>query len=227
MVSAPATKHIPQESILLNHPVKNIHWYNNVNNGHSHDGNESDDSDRTVTGDEPSISEEVAYKNIYSKANVEVVCHNGEKFYTDHVICTIPLGVLKEEVNTLFSPPLPEEKFEAIERLLFGTVDKIFLEYDRPFLNPEISEVMLLWESDLPSKKKTDDCESCDLSDSWYKKIYSFSKITDTLILGWVSGLAAEYMETLPSEVVAEKCTEILRKFLNDPFIPKPRKCVW
>lgn len=223
-IIGPASKHIPPESIVLNCPVKTINWYNNMNNLQQDLGNDSDDSDRTVTGDEPSVSRESALKNIYIRANAEVVCENGEKLYADHVICTIPLGVLKENVNTLFCPPLPEDKFEAIERLLFGTVDKIFLEYDRPFLNPEISEVMLLWEINLPSTSRT---EEEDITNNWFKKIYSFSKLSDTLLLGWVSGLAAEYMETLPSEEIAEKCTELLRKFLNDPFVPKPRKCIW
>lgn len=108
---------------------------------------------------------------------------------------------------------------EAIERLLFGTVDKIFLEYDRPFLSANISEVMLLWEPD--------DDETTDISNNWYKKIYSFSKISETLLLGWISGKEAIYMESLPYDVIADKCTEILRKFLNDPLIPKPNKCVW
>lgn len=212
----PISQHIHPENILKNHPVTKIRWCNVENNT---DGEESDDSDRTVTEDIPEPSSDVI-----SRGNVEVLCENGEKFYCDHVICTIPLGVLKEKVNSLFSPVLPEEKLEAIERLLFGTVNKIFLEYDRPFLNPDISEVMLLWETDLPS---TSTEETSDISKYWYKKIYSFSKISDTLILGWISGLAAEYMETLPSEQIAEKCTEILRKFLNDPFIPKPKQCIW
>ncbi|KAG5895278.1 hypothetical protein JTB14_015144 [Gonioctena quinquepunctata] len=33
-------------------------------------------------------------------------------------------------------------------------------------------------------------------------------------------------METLSNEVIIDTCTTILRKFLNDPFIPKPKKCV-
>jgi hypothetical protein len=57
--------------------------------------------------------------------------------------------VLKEKAATLFSPPLPQYKLDSIDRLLFGTVDKILLEYDRPFLNPDVSEVMLLWEPDV------------------------------------------------------------------------------
>ena len=70
-----------------------------------------------------------------------VECENGAKFYTDHVVCTVPLGVVKEKKD-LFVPPLPQEKREAMEKLNFGTVDKIFLEYERPFLSPDISEVV-------------------------------------------------------------------------------------
>ncbi|XP_028038017.1 spermine oxidase isoform X2 [Bombyx mandarina] len=95
--------------------------------------------------------------------------------------------------------------------------DKIYLEYERPFLNPDITEIMLLWET--PTTPE-------DMSQSWYKKIYSFSKVSETLLLGWVSGKEAEYMETLSMEEVAETCTKILRKFLNDPFVPEPQKCV-
>lgn len=149
------------------------------------------------------------------------MCENGKKFYADYVICTVPLGVLKEKSTELFQPQLPECKLEAINRLLFGTVDKIYLEFERPFLHPSITEVMLLWE-DEPLKASDQD-----LSNSWYKKIYSFTKISDTLLLGWVSGKEAEYMETLSSDVISNKCTDILRKFLNDPYIPKPKSCVW
>lgn len=68
-----------------------------------------------------------------------------------------------------------------------------------------------------------------DISDDWYKKIYSFSRPADseTVLIGWISGKEAEYVETLPDSIVADKCTSILRKFLNDPYVPKPKACVW
>ncbi len=72
---------------------------------------------------------------------VQVECENGKRFYADFVICTVPLGVLKEKASELFIPPLPSDKREAIEKLNFGTVNKIYLEYERPFLSPDISEV--------------------------------------------------------------------------------------
>lgn len=79
-------------------------------------------------------------------------CENGSRFLAEHVICTIPLGVLKDRADSLFIPQLPPHKQEAIDKLLFGTVDKIFLSYDRPFLHPDISEVMLLWSHDPTAK---------------------------------------------------------------------------
>lgn len=233
----PLSKHIPASHILTHHPVKVINWCNAVSpaamrspggdSGIDDPGNESDDSDKTVIDDSPNASptakrkelfKEISEKAATNKPMVEVVCENGKKFYADHIICTIPLGVLKDSASSMFSPNLPSEKIEAINRLLFGTVDKIFLHYDRPFLNPTISEVMLLWEA-------VDD--ESDVKKNWFRKIYSFSKVSETLLLGWISGREAEYMETLPMELVATKCTEILRKFLNDPFVPEPQKCVW
>jgi hypothetical protein len=51
--------------------------------------------------------------------------------------------------------------------------------------------------------------------------------MSETLLLGWISGREAEYMETLSHDEVVDMCTNILRKFLNDPFIPKPKLCIW
>ena len=65
-------------------------------------------------------------------------------------ICTVSLGVLKASHKTLFHPTLPDQKVnsanrkgfakakvtlqvEAIEKLGFGVMDKIFLVFDRVF----------------------------------------------------------------------------------------------
>ncbi|XP_046659260.1 peroxisomal N(1)-acetyl-spermine/spermidine oxidase [Homalodisca vitripennis] len=242
-ILAPVSQPIPSENLLTEHPVTCVRWRSgttatspNHDSGISDQGNDSDDSDRTVTEEPPVVRESSCdssesdvssvRRNSSLKKNrdltkpcVEVTCENGTKFCGESVICTVPLGVLKEKADTLFSPPLPQYKTEAIDRLLFGTVNKIFLMYERPFLNPDISEVMLLWNNG--DQKNTED-----LSDSWYRKIYSFSKMSETLLLGWLSGREAEYMETLTQDQVADTCTQILRKFLNDPFVPKPKMCI-
>lgn len=174
------------------------------------DGNESD---RTIT-DEPSSKND---------STVQIICETNEVLYADHVICTVPLGVLKESPK-LFEPQLPEFKQESIQNLLFGTVDKIFLEFERPFLSQDISEIMLLWTDDVP--KSLDDESDEFIKQFWYRKIYSFSKLNDTLLLGWISGKEAEYMETLDEKTISDKCLELLKKFLKDPCIPAPKRCV-
>lgn len=243
----PICRHIPSEAILLSCPIRTIHWRRSKTTadttgtlaGDDDDPCDSDDSDKTVT--ELPIGGSGGNNKKYNKtvtdnvaASVTIVAEDGNQFYADHVICTVPLGVLKESNERLFEPSLPAYKLESIDRLLFGTVNKIFLEYDRPFLNAGISEIMLLWEtkdcdygdgggSSSGAAQKGDD----NIEQNWYKKIYSFAKVNDTLLLGWVSGREAEYMETLPSDVVSNVCTEILRKFLKDPYVPKPKQCIW
>ena len=63
---------------------------------------------------------------------------------------------------------MPEEKTLSMNKMVFGTVNKIFLAYERPFLNPDISEVIVLW-------NKVEE-ESLPMAERWFKKIYSFCK---------------------------------------------------
>ena len=218
-ILGPICRHIPAEAIIKSCPVRTIHWKRKKTTSsglatveEDTEDCDSDDSDRTVT--------DVPIADASGGDSVKVVCEDGSIYYADHVICTIPLGVLKECSKDLFDPMLPQYKLDSIDKLLFGTVDKILLEYERPILNSDISEIMLLWNDDVAQEDETD------IKSNWYKKIYSFSKISETLLLGWLSGKEAEYMETLSMDTVADVCTDILRRFLKDPFVPKPKNCV-
>ncbi|KFM82382.1 Peroxisomal N(1)-acetyl-spermine/spermidine oxidase, partial [Stegodyphus mimosarum] len=188
---------LPKDSIRLQSEVKHIHWkMKQVSSGEVNEGQCSNKENSTH--------------------HVVIECEDGSKWFTNHVIITFPLGVLKAKAEEIFDPNLPDYKMECIEKLSFGVVNKIYLEYDRPFLNSEISEVITLW-------KRT---EESDMSKIWFRKIYSFSRYTENILLAWVSGNEAEYVETLSEEQVANTCTDILRKFLNDPYIPRPCRVV-
>jgi hypothetical protein len=63
----------------------------------------------------------------------------------DAVLCTLPLGVLKQCTasntqgvpNTVqFVPPLPDWKVAAIQRLGFGNLNKVVLCFERIFWDP-------------------------------------------------------------------------------------------
>ncbi|XP_023247477.1 peroxisomal N(1)-acetyl-spermine/spermidine oxidase [Copidosoma floridanum] len=189
----PLCKAIPTEKILTEHAVKKIRWRS--------------DSINDVEKDSSSI---------------KVECNNGTIITCEQVICTLPLGVLKKSAYSIFEPILTAQKLQSIEKLMFGTVNKIILEYDRPFLNPNVSEVMLLWDDGCISSE-----EQSNLKKSWFRKIYSFIKISETILLGWISGKAAVHMESLSENEVSQVCTNILRSFLNDPFVPFPRRCIY
>ena len=225
----PILNSIPEHNLLKGHPVKHIHWKyraemeKSVKNdkGYESDGAESDGSVKTVksvareeteleelggsssrtsaasslrSSRNPSICNTPLHKR--SHPNVMVECENGTKFYTDHVVCTLPLGVIKTQKD-LFQPPLPDDKREALDKLNFGTVDKIYLEYERPFLSPEITEVILLWEHNPKEFSKIP------MADRWFRKIYSFCKTSETVLVGWISGEEAKFMENLKLNVIA------------------------
>ncbi|GIY76951.1 spermine oxidase [Caerostris extrusa] len=187
---------LPKECIRLQCEVKHIKWKMKKQNESSKESNPNCDG---------------AASN-----QIVIECNDGTKWHAKHVLVTLPLGVLKAKAEELFEPKLPEYKIECLENLSFGVVNKIYLEYDRPFLNAEISEVITLWAR----------TEETDMSKIWFRKIYSFRRYTENILLAWISGHEAEFLETLSEEQVATTCTDILRKFLNDPYVPKPCKVV-
>ena len=71
----------------------------------------------------------------YGDAGVQVTT-NGAVHEFDAVVVTVPLGVLKSG-DISFSPELPQEKRNAIERLGFGVLDKIYLKFDEVFWDRE------------------------------------------------------------------------------------------
>ena len=72
----------------------------------------------------------------WSSKPIRIYTNQGE-YTTDNLVCTIPLGVLKEQRSTLFEPRLPSNKEQAIEKLGFGTLDKIFLVFKSPWWTEE------------------------------------------------------------------------------------------
>jgi lysine-specific histone demethylase 1 len=60
---------------------------------------------------------------------VTLETEGGDVYTANRVVVTLPLGVLKEG-NVEFAPPLSDEKNVAIERLGFGTCNKVFLAFD-------------------------------------------------------------------------------------------------
>lgn len=78
-------------------------------------------------------------------------------------------GFLKERHQEFFQPPLPERKAQAIRNLGFGTNNKIFLEFEQPFWEPEQQLLEVVWEDESPLEEP-----SADLEANWFKKLIGF-----------------------------------------------------
>ncbi|PPJ60662.1 hypothetical protein CBER1_03634 [Cercospora berteroae] len=88
---------------------------------------------------------EVGVKRIdWSSRPVRVETNQGT-YTADQVVCTLPLGVLQHDMenvsegtsSSLFSPALPTDKQESVQKLGFGTLDKLLLVYQEPWWTKE------------------------------------------------------------------------------------------
>ncbi|XP_051152258.1 lysine-specific histone demethylase 1 homolog 2 [Andrographis paniculata] len=72
----------------------------------------------------------------YGAEGVEVVAGD-QVFQADMVLCTVPLGVLKQR-SIQFEPELPERKLAAIGRLGFGLLNKVAMVFPYNFWGEEL-----------------------------------------------------------------------------------------
>ncbi|XP_037637478.1 peroxisomal N(1)-acetyl-spermine/spermidine oxidase [Sebastes umbrosus] len=164
----------------------------------------------------------VHWNNTESGVNtVTVECDDGERIAADHVIVTVPLGYLKKHHSTLFCPPLPTHKLSSIQRLGFGTCNKVFVEFESPWWDADCEVIYLVW-------KDEEDVLDQVSNMSWIKKMSAFtvqkpSERYSHVLCGWIAGHESEYMETLPEQDVRFAITELIRTFTGNPTIT-PRR---
>ncbi|XP_069741410.1 peroxisomal N(1)-acetyl-spermine/spermidine oxidase [Narcine bancroftii] len=188
-------KSLPKDIVSFNKPVKCIHWT---------------DSFKTPGAPEGSCS-------------VQVECENGEIIPADHVIVTVPLGFLKEHCETFFCPPLPPSKINSIQKLGFGTNNKIFLEFEEPFWEPDCDLIKLVWEDEYPLKERPPD-----LHKVWFRKIFGFIILRPVercghVLLTVLAGKEAIFMEQLSDSEVKDCLMQLIHQFTGNPLIPPPK----
>ncbi|WCJ35142.1 hypothetical protein M5689_016409 [Euphorbia peplus] len=68
---------------------------------------------------------------------VKVSTSNGKEFLGDAVLITVPLGCLKAETIS-FNPPLPQWKLSSIQRLGYGVLNKVVMEFPEVFWDDSV-----------------------------------------------------------------------------------------
>lgn len=145
---------------------------------------------------------------------------DGSIMSADHVIVTVSLGVLKAGIGPdsgMFNPPLPTFKTEAISRLGYGVVNKLFLQlssrhdgrdgdYSKfPFLQMAFHRPDSEWRH-----KKIP---------WWMRRTASLSPIykNSGVLLSWFAGKEALELETLSDEEIIDGVSTTLSSFLSQP----------
>lgn len=153
--------------------------------------------------------------SLSSAAPIRIKCIDGSVFNADHVICTVSLGVLKERHLTLFDPLLPSDKFDSIDGMSFGTVDKIYLEYDQPFWNENWSQAAILW---LPEQLK--EIREDPVNGDWLDGLVTFHRVSfqPNILCTWITGPKARIMEQKSLSDVKAGVEKALRMVLSKSF---------
>lgn len=146
-------------------------------------------------------------------ARAIVTCCDGDAYCADYVIVTVSLGVLKQHADKLFCPQLPIEKIEAIKNLGFGKVNKIFLDYAKPFWVWREGGIKFSWSADELNMH-------CD----WTSGISGIEEVEGSkhVLACHVAGEQAAEMERASDEEVAAGVTRVLRQFTGDGSLPYP-----
>ncbi|KAK9805594.1 hypothetical protein WJX72_006757 [[Myrmecia] bisecta] len=143
---------------------------------------------------------------------VKVTSSSGEVFAGQAVIVTVTLGCLK--AGTIrFEPALPSWKTDAIQRLGFGSLNKVIMEFPRAFWD-ESADFFGAALGGGPAARGL-----CFM-------FWNFQRFCGQPILAaLVSGAAAEASETSTDQQMQESAMAVLRR-LHGESIPDPKACI-
>lgn len=147
--------------------------------------------------------------NSSTTPQVQVTLHNGQVLQADAVVCTLPLGILKEPSgkpgHVEFDPPFSPEKQQAIQQLGCGLLNKCVLSFPHVF-----------WQ----------DVDFLGIINETPHLILNASVVTGQAILVFMfGGDYAAQVQDLTDVQIMETCMTILRKTCgknNITTIPEP-----
>ncbi|KAK2598992.1 hypothetical protein QQS21_005526 [Conoideocrella luteorostrata] len=147
---------------------------------------------------------------------------DGTVVEADNIVCTIPLGVLKQG-NVSFEPPLPTWKLGAIERLGFGILNKVVLVYDEVFWDSKRHIFGILRDSPIKHSISQEDYA---LNRG---RFFQWFNVTNTTglpcLLALMAGDAGFETERSSNDSLVEEATQILRSVFGGK-VPYPVEAV-
>ncbi|CAH0725070.1 unnamed protein product, partial [Brenthis ino] len=151
---------------------------------------------------------------------VQITCKDGSLYAAKSVIVTVSVGVLKERHTQLFNPPLPAEKINSINTLQLCVLDKIYIEFTKPWWPKTPANFAILW--------KMEDKLKFSAQEQWVTELYGMFTIEyhPNVLLAWIYGEAAEKMEKKSVEEVKAGINKLLDVVFKKKFNVSPVKSV-
>jgi len=151
----------------------------------------------------------------WSGEKVVVTTFSNTTYKCDHVIVTVPLGVLKKSVN-LFSPFLDDDKLRAIENMQEGRIAKLYLEWAEPWWVQSEGFLNFAW--------NREEVESARMPQDWARFVTGLYEVEGQpkMLVAWVGGLAAETVDSLADDQIIDCIGHLVRKFTGDVTLTRP-----
>ncbi|MFH7243989.1 MAG: flavin monoamine oxidase family protein [Spirulina sp.] len=126
------------------------------------------------------------------------------EFLADHVVVTLPLGVLQSG-NVRFSPPLPQDKQNAIAKLGMGVLNKCYLRFSDSFWPGDVD--WLGYVSEKPGE--------------WVDWVSFKRPINQPILLGFNAANRGREIESWSDQKIVASAMQTLR-ILYGENIPEP-----
>ncbi|KAK0424551.1 hypothetical protein QR680_008720 [Steinernema hermaphroditum] len=122
----------------------------------------------------------------------------------DAVLCTLPLGILKRSLThpsdgVVFDPPLPPEKIGAIERLGFGSLNKLVLFFEKAFWDTSIDAYGRMSQSKI----------------SRGELYMFFAPYDQPVLVAMFAGEAADIVQKFSKPMIVERTMNVLRAMFH------------
>ncbi|XP_030830284.1 lysine-specific histone demethylase 1B [Strongylocentrotus purpuratus] len=150
----------------------------------------------------------------HSADDITITLKDGQTLTAQKVLLTIPLALLQSEVIS-FTPPLPEDKLEAINSLGSGIIEKIGLQFPSRFWEKKVEE------TDYFGYIPTDPADR-----GFFSIFYDMSNGNkeSNVLMSIISGDAVQKLKEMTEKEVMEKCLSCLKKLFPKQTVPNPSK---
>ncbi|KAL2848573.1 flavin-containing amine oxidoreductase-domain containing protein [Aspergillus pseudoustus] len=158
-----------------------------------------------------------------SNKKVVVHCEDGDSIVADKVVYTGSLGTLKNR-NIQFSPPLPDWKQGAIDRLGFGVMNKVILVFEHPFWDAERDMFGLLR---APKNGASMIQEDYAANRGRFYLFWNCMKTTGLpVLIALMAGDAAHQAERTPDAEIITEVMSQLRNVFKHATVPDPLETI-